>query len=91
MSDSDKPVTIRDEDCYERIKNSFSGPIWDNAPEFDSKSDVPDNLKGFTVIASSSAAEPYGALMAELRATAPSSCTDGSITGRKLEGKVKVN
>ena len=91
MSDTEKPVTLRDEDCFKRIKSSFSGPIWDNAPKFEKKSDVPENLKGFTVVASSSASEPYGALMTELPVTASSSCLDGSITGRRLEGKVRVN
>ena len=90
-NDNSKPKTFRSNSCYNLLVESFSGPILDNAPVYESKDDVPDDCAEYSVIASEEVDEPYGILMSELFATVSGNCSAaGEITGRIVKGKVKV-
>jgi len=92
--DSTLPKTFRSDACYDRLKDSFEGAIWDNATVYPSKAaardaaDPPDSFDGYSIVAKEGGDE--GVLMAELFITIESSCSDGSITGRRLLGKVQI-
>lgn len=89
-NDNVEPRTLRDQNCYVRLITSFSGPILDNAPVFESKADVADTNLPYTVIASTDGSVDFGILMSELFITSSRTCADGSITGRTVLGKVRV-
>jgi|GEM_PF-3631053 len=87
-SDDTKPKTFRSDSCHQKLLDSFSGPILDNATVFESKADVPDENAEHTVVATTDGTE--GILMSELFVSISGSCSDGSITGRNVVGKVKL-
>ena len=90
MMDTDQPVTVWDDACYAKIRSSFAGSIWETAEIYHNKAFIPDRCKGHVIIASTEPGERLGALMSDYPETWKPGCKDGSITGRKLLGKVYV-
>lgn len=89
-NDTQEPKTLREYNCYQRLLVSFSGPILDNAPVFESKTDIAATNPLYTLVASTVGSIEYGILMSELFVTTNRTCADGSITGRTVLGKVRV-
>ena len=84
MSDNQKPVTYRNTSCFEQLKSSFSGDILDNAKLYQSKEEVPDNQKAYSIVASEDISEPIGYLLNEFEQTIASRCSSGQITASTL-------
>jgi len=90
-NDTEEPKTFRNDACYQKLIDSFSGPILDGATKYETKGDVPASQKAYSVIAKADDSEEYGILMNENFATVSSSCSGGTITGQNVLGKVRVS
>lgn len=90
VSDSTQPVTHRSNGCYDRLKYKIN----ESTPVHESKDDVPDNQKAYTVVARevTDNADPYGLLIAEIyNDSITSKCNNpDSLITRNLLAKVRV-
>ena len=89
VSDSTDPKTHRSDPCYERLKNK----VHPGTPTYESKNDVPENEKGYSVIARevTDNADPYGLLINESSQSVAAQCGNpDNLATRNCLGKVRV-
>ncbi len=92
MIDASLPATIIDDAGFKCLVDAWKfADIWDKFDViYDSKPDVPERLRAFTIVRSNDPSEPYGVLLQMSPATAMTH-DHASYMSTKLLAKVRLN
>ena len=95
LSDGDNPQTYRSDSCYQALFDSYNlGAIYENAPQYASKADaraaapIPGGYDAYAMVAKEGGTE--GLLINEPFVSVAAGCSNGSLTGRTLLGRVTI-